>query len=73
MLNNFNSDSVTTDFIETSDNENKYLQWFQSLLCFCLFTTRHEGELAFPVCKLALLFQCSHLQPQLLSEVKYQG
>lgn len=63
MLCNFSSDSVTTDFIETSDNENKYLQCFPSLLCISLY----EAELAFLVCGSVSLSCRSHLQPDPLS------
>lgn len=48
MLSNFNGDSVTTDFIETSDNENKYLQWFQSLLCVSVPSPQGMRESCLP-------------------------
>lgn len=68
MLCNFSSDSVTTDFIETSDNENKYLQCFQSLRCISLY----EAELAFLVCGSVPLSCRSHLHPDPLPNTQYQ-
>lgn len=62
MLSNFSGDSVTTDFIETSDNENKYLQYFQSLLYISPCSPRGTRESLPALCVDQRRFlHCSHL------------